>query len=251
MLTFYIVKFVQYMLLPPGIFILLFVILQRFKKLLIALSILFWLLSSKFIAYKLINPLEEGYRKSATINANSVVVLGGGYYKDAPNMPLSEESYKRLIFAIMLAKKNSIPIIFDGSKNEAVAVRKCVKELNSNFKIDLNISNSSKYKKEFTIYIQNRALTTIDNAKYVKNFFNANHLSRTNFYLVTSAYHLSRALKEFNKQLLYPTPKATDFKTSKEFRIIDLLPTAEGLLISTKALHEYLGLLKFGLTSKM
>lgn len=251
MFSFYITKIIQYMLLPPGIFILLFVIVKRYKKVLIGLSILFYLLSCKFIAYKLINPLEKEYRKSATINANSVVVLGGGYYKDAPNLPLSEDSYKRLIYAIMLAKKNSIPIIFDGSKNEAIAVKKCVNELNSNFKIDLNISNSSKYKKEFTIYIQNRALTTIDNAKYIKDFFNVNHLNRQNFYLLTSAYHMNRALKEFNRQLLYPTPKATDFKTSKEFKVLDLLPTAEGLLISTKALHEYLGILKFELTSKI
>jgi len=163
---------------------------------------------------------------------------------NSPNLPLESDSYKRLIYAIMIAKKENLPIIFDGSKEEAVAVKNSILELNRFLKIELPIAKDKKFKKKFTIYIQNSALTTIDNAKNIKKFFQFNDIKKPKFYLVTSAYHMSRALKEFKRENLNPTAQATDFKISNDLNLIYFMPTAKGLNKTFLALHEYLANLR-------
>jgi len=232
------------MLLPPGVFILLFLIFKKYRKIFFILIIIFWLISTEFVANKLLEPLEKDYSKSSTIKAQAVVVLGGGYIKNSPNLQLESDSYKRFIYAIMLAKKYKLPIIFDGSKEEAISIKNSVDELNKFLKINLPISKDKKYRKEFIIYIQNSALTTIDNAKNVQKFFYFNIIKNPKFYLVTSAYHMKRAVKEFKREKLNPTPKATDFKVSDDFNLIYFMPTAKGLNKTFLALHEYLANLR-------
>jgi len=232
------------MILPPGVFILLFLLFKKYRKIFFILLALFWLFSTEYIANRLLEPLERDCLKSSTIEAEAVVVLGGGYIKNSPNLQLESDSYKRFIYAIMLAKKDKLPIIFDGSKEEAIAIKNSVDELNRFLKINLPISKDKKYKKEFIIYIQNNALTTIDNAKNVQKFFQYNSIKNPKFYLVTSAYHMKRSVKEFKREKLNPTPKATDFKVSDDFNLIYFMPTAKGLNKSFLALHEYLANLR-------
>jgi len=141
------------MILPPGVFILLFLLFRKYRKIFFILLALFWLFSTEYIADRLLEPLEREYIKSSTIKAEAVVLLGGGYIKNSPNLQLESDSYKRFIYAIMLAKKDKLPIIFDGSKEEAITIKNSVVELNRFLKINLPISKDKKYKKEFIIYI--------------------------------------------------------------------------------------------------
>ncbi len=243
MIEFIFSKIVQSFLLPPGIFILLIIIFRKNKKILILISILIGLLSSNFIAYKFLEPLEDNYRQKSNEKFDLVVVLGGGYIYNSPNLGLSSSSFKRLIYALEIAKEQNIPIIFDGYKYEANLTKEVVLNLSKKFNMPIPILKG-KYKKEFGIYLQNNALTTIDNAKNVKKFIEKNNITNLKLALVTSAFHMKRALYEFNRVGLKPTPMATDFKINYDDRFLYYLPSSAGLNLTTIALHEYLGLFR-------
>jgi len=75
MFLFYLTKLLQFMLLPPGIFIILLVTLRKYKKFFYITITLLYLISTKFIANSLIYPLEKNYFYSKNIDANAVVIL--------------------------------------------------------------------------------------------------------------------------------------------------------------------------------
>ncbi len=243
MISFIFSKILQYLILAPGVFIVLMLIFRGFKKIIVLLAIVLYLLSCKVVAFKLLEPLEVPFKREKSTNYNIVALLGGGYIAGSKNLSLSNDSFKRFIYALEIAKKADVPIIFDGSQEEAKEIKKTAIELNKNLNLNIKVLEG-KYKKEFGIYIQNRALTTIDNVKYIKEFFNKNSNIAPNIALVTSAYHMKRSLDEFSRVNLHPTPMATDFKISQDSTFLYYLPTSEGLELSSKALHEYLGLLR-------
>jgi len=243
MIKFIFVKVAQYLILPPTIFIIFLTIFRRFKKIVYLTSFIFLLISTEFIGHILLYPLEKEFYNTNSAKVNAIVILGGGYNKDAPNLAVNDGAFKRLIYGIMIAKKENLPIIFDGSANEAKVVYNTIQELNSSLNLDLPIAKGS-FSKKFSIHIQGKALTTIDNAKYVKEYLAKNEIEKPKIYLVTSAYHMKRAIKEFKRQNIYTIPRATDFKSTKEIRFIYFLPNAEGLRLSFLALHEYLAFLR-------
>jgi uncharacterized SAM-binding protein YcdF (DUF218 family) len=69
------------------------------------------------------------------------------------------------------------------------------------------------------------------------------------FVLVTSAFHMPRAMAEMRRRNLRPTPAPTAqlVDDSRGFRVGHLLPDASALQRSDFAMHEYLGLLAFRL----
>ena len=242
MISFILTKIIQNLILPPGIFIIFIVIFRNYKKLLLIVALFLYLFSMQIVAFKLLEPLEEPYRKTSTKEFDIVLLLSGGYIANAPNLSLSSSTLKRLLYAIEIAREQNIPIIFDGTKNEAFELKRTLEEF-KRLNITILILNNN-YKKEFGIYINNSALTTIDNAKNIKKFLDKNSLANAKLALVTSAFHMKRALDEFKRVNLNPTPMATDFRVSKGNIFIYYLPTSRGLELSSIALHEYLGLLR-------
>jgi len=236
-------KITQSVLLPPGIIVVLLYIFKRSKAIVICCVIVLYALSTQVVAFKLLSPLEEPYKNVSTKRFDAIALLGGGYILGSANLGLANGSFKRFIYALEIAKEQNIPIIFDGRDKEAIELKRVIDELNRKLKIKLPIFKD-RYKKEYGIYIQNRALTTIDNAKNIKEFFNKNGILEPKLALVTSAFHMRRSLDEFKRVSLNATPMATDFKVSKDFRFEYLLPSAYALNLSTIALHEYLGLLR-------
>jgi uncharacterized SAM-binding protein YcdF (DUF218 family) len=68
--------------------------------------------------------------------------------------------------------------------------------------------------------------------------------------LVTSAFHMRRALVQFRSQGIEPAPLATDFNRVREGRMVqDLIPNAEALMWSEKALREWMGIGVYSITS--
>jgi uncharacterized SAM-binding protein YcdF (DUF218 family) len=69
-------------------------------------------------------------------------------------------------------------------------------------------------------------------------------VGRDRFILVTSAYHLPRAMALFKKQGMTPIPAPTGFLLDKNFHLNPwlFLPGADNLGYTEIAVHEYLGL---------
>lgn len=63
------------------------------------------------------------------------------------------------------------------------------------------------------------------------------------FFLVTSAYHMKRSMREFERVGANPIPAPMDFKIRGEYGIFSYFPSARHLRNSDLAIHEYFGIL--------
>lgn len=76
-------------------------------------------------------------------------------------------------------------------------------------------------------------------------------LAGKQFYLVTSAGHMPRALRVFRKQGLSAIPAPTDYLAPASLRDSSIVPSGRNLAISDLAIHEYLGLVWYRLLNRL
>ena len=231
-LSYYLFKIAQSFALPVGaiIFFLFLSALfaKRYKKIFIMIAIISYMLTTQFVGNFLIKTLEKPYKNySLSQKADAVVVLGGGFYKNTPNFSLPPDAFKRLIFAIKVANKTNLPLIFNGAKEESNSAKSTLDELKSFVKIPQKV-----------IFID-QALSTRDNAKLTKIFFDKKGIKNPKIFLVTSAYHIGRAKKDFENTNIKVIPTATDFKGSDNLCYCFFIPSPDGLRLTQIAFHEY------------
>jgi uncharacterized SAM-binding protein YcdF (DUF218 family) len=202
------------------------------------------MLSTTFIGTKLITPLENAYTQPKTIpsDLDAVVVLSGGNNLGAPNLPLLAGAFKRTVYALMLAKKENLPLIFSGGFSESDAAKETLIQLDD--MLDLNISTPKHYRKQFSLYFENKSLNTYENARFTKKLFASLGIDKPKILLVTSAYHMPRAMLLFEQSGFAALPAPTDYQASTLYHFA-YLPSITGLSLSYFALHEYVGYLRY------
>lgn len=231
-------------LLPPGIFILILMgtglwllYKNHLKSALVNLGVALalWALSTIAVSNLLMSGLESKYQAPTAPQGDVIVVLGGGVYETVPDFSgigaPSDEMLSRLVTAARVQKKLNLPIIisggsvFPGRTSEAVIDRR--------FLLDLGVPAEK-------ILMEENSRDTLENAQYVKELC-ARHQFKQPL-LVTSAYHMERALWSFAKAGMNVTPYPANYHTSKnqKYNWNDFLP--RDLRDTYAALHEYLGL---------
>jgi len=222
-------------LLPPGIFVIILIIAgflaKKFKSLFFLSAAFLFLISIKPVSNILISPLEN-FSRSENITPKAVVVLGGGInpygvFKAAP------EAFKRETYGMILAKKNSLPMILTGGGklNEAMLAKNDIRLFEKNCKCKI-------------VYIpESKALNTYQNAKFTAALFKRLNIKKE-IYLVTSAYHMKRAYLLFKKFGFKIITKPVDFKAGPVVSWRDFIPSEGSFHISYKAFHEYVGILR-------
>jgi uncharacterized SAM-binding protein YcdF (DUF218 family) len=94
---------------------------------------------------------------------------------------------------------------------------------------------------EEKILVTGPVLNTEDEARAMAAIARARGWTRVG--LVTSAFHMRRALMQFSGHGIGPSALATDFNQARHGRIAqDLMPNAEGLMWSERALREWMGI---------
>ena len=89
------------------------------------------------------------------------------------------------------------------------------------------------------LILENKSLTTYENAKYVARILRSERYD--SLMLVTSAYHMPRALLDFRRFALMPEPMASSGRGVK----LGLLPRWSNLSSANVALHELIGIAQF------
>ena len=228
-------KLFTYLFLPPGIFIVALFIasfyVRRFRWLFFSLSVIFYLLSIKPVANLLLAPLESINGNNS--KADAVVVLAGGSNFNGI-IKAYPDAFKREFYAFYLAKEKSLPLIFSGGGKRKHSEADNAK---SDFELLQKLSNS-----KLTIYYEDKSLNTKQNAIFTENLFSKLKLPK-NIYLVTSAYHMKRAIIYFKKAGFSVSPKAVDFKLEKEYNFYDYIPNMSNFKNSYLAIHEYIGII--------
>ena len=184
--------------------------------------IFYYLFSLSFVADFILYPLEKEYsylKEEDMGKANQIVLLLGGRESDI--LRGSE------VLRISHAKNHQNTIIISGTdplnpkSEEAFAVR--------NFFISRGIPAEN-------IVIEGKSKNTWENVRNVKEI-----LKEESFFLVTSAYHMNRAIKEFKRVDLSPLPAPTDFKRKGEYNIFNIFPAPQNLKKSDLAIKEHFG----------
>ncbi len=224
-------KIIQ-ILLYPSIFFLLFILLGLiFKKrfLIITGLCLYYLFSITFVSDLVLQPLEIAYpmlEEQKMQEADKIVLLLGG--RESNTLRSSE------VLRISHLTNHEKTIIISGtdpltpSPEQAQGVR--------NFFINRGIPPEN-------IIIEGRSRNTWENIQNVKEI-----VEEKPFFLVTSAFHMKRSEKEFEKIGANPIPAPTNFKRKAlDYNILDFLPSSMNLRNSDLAIKEYFGILYYNL----
>jgi len=233
-------------LLPPGIFLVILAalsiwLLSRDRKAAFGLAMvtcIFYLASTGLVSGALIRSLEHRHVPPAHINGDVIIMLGGGATLDTPNIGgaghLYGSSANRLLTAVQLYQQLKVPIIVSGGKvlettgNEAEITARTLANLGVPYE---------------QIMIENKSLNTTQNAEFTKVLIDKHGFKKP--ILVTSAFHMERAVRQFSKAGQITTPFPTDYQVNVESRLTayQLLPSAAALIDTQLAIKEYIGLL--------
>jgi len=242
--TMYVVsKLFTYLVLPPGIFIVIFLLAslyaKKFKAIFFLFAVSFYLLSNSFVADWLLNPLETPFNRPLHVNkkADAVIVLGGGSIVGSANLPLANDAYKRAVWGLMVASSQKLPLYFSAGGTykkytESDAFMDSMNEIKNN----LHVNNAS-------LHVETKSLDTYQNAKFSKQMFLKLGIKTPTIYLVTSAYHMKRSITLYKYFGFNVIPTATDFKIAHKPKTSwGYLPNMSAFNKSYIALHEYAGL---------
>jgi uncharacterized SAM-binding protein YcdF (DUF218 family) len=181
----------------------------------------------------LISPLENSYhtpKNVKALKANAIVVLGAGAYN---GKTLDGDSLNRLVGGFILYRKLHIPIIFSGGYSTSTVATSIIAR---KILLKMGVSRSN-------IIIDDKSNDTAQNALYTEAICKKHKF--TKIILVTSAYHMKRAVFLFRRTGtaagLKIIPYPVDFKENNHYNFYSFLPNLGNLTISAEAVHEYLG----------
>jgi len=195
-----------------------------------------YLCSTALFADFLMNSLERGYRPraiSVIAPAEAIVLLGGAMRGDTHmgTLPDLNEQADRLLYAVALYKAGKAPLLLltggapEGVRPEAVQMR------------DL-LTIMGVPADRMVLEVQSR--DTHDNAVYSAQILRERGIDR--ILLVTSAFHMRRAVALFEAQGIEVVPAPTDYQqVVGADPLPGWLPLVSNLSRSTHALHEMVG----------
>ena len=242
----YALKFGASWILPPGIFIVLalFLVAKLFKisrklaGVVFCVTLIFYLLCTSLIAEKTMGWLEEMHTPPANVEnsgADVIVLLGGGAISQVPDVDgvgaLCASPANRLLTAVRLQKLLNVPILISGGQVYSDSGAEA--EISARILKSLGVS-------EEKIITETKSINTAQNARYSAAILREMNFSKP--LLVTSAFHMNRAMLNFNLQRFKPIAYPTDFTVAHNptFHYTKLRPQAEALLLNVTVLQELL-----------
>lgn len=243
-MTFLLKKILSALILPPTSLILLgFIGLWLTKKhpktgkTLAALSLTTLLiLSLPITGNALMRSLEQTppISQAQLKDIQAIVILGGGKNNNAPEYggidTINKWTLERLRYGAHLQQQTGKPILVTsgapyGGRPEADAMKESLKQ-------DFHAK---------TVWVEDRSNDTAENAAYSAKILKEHGI--TKLAIVSQAWHLPRAVKQFEQQGLTVYPAPTGFTSEDTEPIAQWLPKASALDKSSMALKELLGAL--------
>ncbi len=244
-------KAISALLLPPGgIAVFLFAVglpLARRKHrlaaaLAVAVAALLWLTAIAPVADRLAAGLERGLTMPRPLSGDAIILLGGGAVEGAQDLTGSggptDETMSRIVMAVRAQRALHVPIIVAGGQvfanrtPEAYPVKRVL--------CDLGVPQTM-------VIVEDKSRDTGENALFAGQICARRGFRKV--LLVTSAYHMRRALAAFSGQRVQVVALPANLlpRQQRKYIWIDFLPSFSEQYRSCAALHEYLGLLFYRL----
>lgn len=206
------------------------------------ITLLFYLLSTSFIAYHLVKPLENFYQNKTIEQLKQdkndvIIMLGGGAINVADidgEGQVSGYVANRMITVMRLQKELDIPIILSGGK----VFEDTGREADIEKRIFEGMGVNSQ-----ALILENQSRNTVENVQNSKVIMEEYNFTKP--LVITSGFHLLRAMEIFAREGIEATPYVADYQMSDElvFSIFNFLPNNGSLNTSCMAIREYLGIL--------
>lgn len=230
---------------PPGLFLVLLLALvtklyrrqRESAAILCVITALFYLCTIPAVADPVIRSLESRYSPPAAFSGDVIVLLGGGATMDTPNLDghghLSGSAANRLLTAAQLYHKYHLPIIASGGK--VLETTGTEAEISRTILMGLGVPADKNI-------VENQSLNTTQNAEYSKKLLDSHGNSQP--LLVTSAFHMPRAVLQFQKAGVTVTPWPTDYQANVHSLVswFDFVPSSGALTNIALSIKEYLGI---------
>jgi uncharacterized SAM-binding protein YcdF (DUF218 family) len=198
--------------------------------------------SLEVVGEALLAPLESQYpplREDAHLQGVGYVVVLGSSFMPRNSIPVSaaldQDGLARIVEGLRLARRWGAEklVVSGGAAPGFTPVALGYAELARDFGVG-----------DASLVVLDRSLDTSDEARAVKA-----RLGAAPFLLVTSAYHMPRAVRLMQRAGAHPIPAPTSQRVGAS-KGGWLLPTSGGMRSTEIALHEYLGLaaLAFGIS---
>jgi len=232
-------KLLVSLLLPPGVFAFLFGLggLIRRKKLYGFLSLAFYLLGIEPVKDLFVLPLEWGIRRTTleeVEKGDHYVLLGGGIkgYRDLfGTYVLERHTAQRVLTALRLYRRYAKPIVVCGGRIYGLPVEaETIRDMLVEFGV-----------REGDILLEGHSRDTEENALFAFRMAVEKKLKRP--VLITSAFHMKRALKVFKRYFPEVIPFPSDFVSERSYSPLSFIPSPKNLYDIGLAIKEYLGLL--------
>ena len=192
-------------------------------------------------------PLWEEGRVNRNIAApTGIVVLGGTiemHVSDARGVPSIVSGAERIIEAVKLAKRfPEMRIVLAGGPNTVFSTPTADAEIVKQLMVDMGVRPER-------LEIEGKSQNSWQNAVFSKQV--ANPKKKETWLLVTSAYHMPRAMGCFRQAGFPVTAFPVDYLTGGEKTRFDFFYYAlDGITITDIAAKEWLGLLVYKLTER-
>jgi uncharacterized SAM-binding protein YcdF (DUF218 family) len=253
-------KVIEQIIFPPGFFLLLillvYLLLVLKKKKMAHLLIFFFFISFYLLStwpgeYLLVRTLEDDYSpysfeqlSKEEIGDTVMVILSGGLVLGSPaagdeGAEIGETTLARLYGGYKIYQKLGCDILLSGGnspgRSNELPIAKVMQEVLLSWGID----------KE-KIIMEDLSKTTLENAKYSLKRLEEEGYQK--IILVTSALHMRRSVKSFERGEIKIIPAPVNYILGKEpLNILDFLPNAGALNNNFYAIHEWIGLIYYGL----
>lgn len=195
------------------------------------------LLSSQIVASWLLSTLQVAppIDPRSIPAADAIVVLGGGMRRHAVEYGLREDmaelTAERLRYGAWLAKRSGLPLLLSGGLPDSPGAPGEADVMAAALLQDYGLSAR---------WIENASRDTAENATLSARILEGAGVKR--ILLVSHAWHMRRALREFQRTRLQVTAAPTRFESPTPSDGRSYLPSAGGYKNSAYALHEWLGL---------
>ncbi|MCM2131160.1 YdcF family protein [Larsenimonas rhizosphaerae] len=230
--------------LPPGIFLvillIILVLMPKWPRLMrwlgIATVALFWGLSMPPVASLLLKPIEHIGPSSVAQwkSAEAIVVLGGGRDYGAPELGWKDRtnpsSLQRLDEGARIARRTGLPILLSGGGKQGWTIKSEAQLMERSLEQEFGMSAR---------WLENNSSNTEQNAQYSARILKKADIKR--IVLVTTAYHMPRAMHNFEKEGLDVVPAPVGFSSDISGGEMWWAPQLDSLARSQLALHEYMG----------
>jgi uncharacterized SAM-binding protein YcdF (DUF218 family) len=198
--------------------------------------VLLYLAATPIVGSRLLVAQQDYTVRDATAarasGAGAIVVISADQRRDQPDYrgeTVGPATFERLRRAARLQRETGLPLLVSGGLLPGFATAHA-DAMAEALEVDLRVP---------VRWREGLSRTTAENATYSARLLKAEGITRV--LLVTTAWHIPRAVQAFRAAGLDPLPVPTGFVVASDWTWENMLPSAAGLQQTTWACHEVLG----------